>query len=762
MSEDENFGNEQPPIAPRATQDDLSILSGIPLTNLKDKYEFLSELGSGAFGTVYKARQLPIKRLVAIKMIHSHLLTPTVIKRFLREAQTISRFSHPNIVSIFDFGISDEKQPFMVMDYVEGTRLDEMIRDTDPFPLDLTKSIVCQVCDGLSHAHAHGILHRDLKPSNLILVKLESGLFLVKILDFGLAKILDGEEPSNSDQLTEEGDTVGTPAYMSPEQVMGKQLDQRSDLYSLGCVMYHCLAGVPPFLGETRMATMLMQLNDAPVSLNEPGEEPFVPVEIEALMMKMLAKQPSERPQSMTALKDAMIAIDQRITDAGSGLPVESLAENRFFALEEKASRKKLPVKLVIASVALSVVALIAAVYFVVSIIMPDSNQPTLSTQSGETAQPAETTRKSETIQPTETTQRTEATPPTESKRSTDPTRTAWFDWKEKGRREQAAQSYTSAIDYYLRSLAEASKLGPDSMELIETKIRLAICFVCQKKFDDAEPYYQAVCASVGKSKMNKSLDAEMLVWLEELADSYNSIGRKTRGNRAFCLQHALALRDLISGDKHPMAAITLRELGQLYVRQGNIKAAEPVVARLVRVDQKYLGKDSYVVASDLYALGFVESELEKWDASESHYRQALAIMSKKDPVHRTFEYFNVRVMRARSLEKMGELALCEKEATQALAEFERGDGKGKGHMTTLARHRIASVRLKQKRYAEALQIYEKCIALAEPVFGPNDPRMLIHWERMQRVYKAMKDTAKVNELEQRMEKIKTFQSTRP
>lgn len=374
ISEERDTGNDLPPFKPRQSDSD-SIFSGIPLTNLKKKYEILSEVGSGASGVVYKAKQLPIGRLVAIKMLHSHLLTALVIKRFFREAKIISRFSHPNVISIFDFGISDEHKPFIVMDYVEGTALDEMILNTDPFPLDLTKSIVCQVCDGLSHAHAQGVVHRDLKPSNIKLVRLDSGLFLVKILDFGLAKILEGEE-GNTDRITNDGETVGTPAYMSPEQVMGKELDQRSDLYSLGCVMYHCLAGMPPFVGETKMETMLKHLNEAPMSLNEPGEEPFLQPELEAIMMKALAKLPSDRFQSMSALKDAMIAIDQRITYAGSGLPLESLAEHRLMSMERKPA-KALPMRVVVPSLAVAVLVLIVSVYLAVSVLMPDSKQPT-------------------------------------------------------------------------------------------------------------------------------------------------------------------------------------------------------------------------------------------------------------------------------------------------------------------------------------------------------------------------------------------------
>lgn len=280
-----------------------SSLPGIPMTRLQDKYEFLTVLGAGGAGVIYKARQQPLERLVAVKMIHSHLMSPTAVKRFHQEARTISRLSHPNIITVFDFGISEERQPFMVMDYVEGTPLNEIIQENGTLSLSLTNEIARQVCDGMMHAHAQGILHRDLKPSNIMIVTLAGGQHLVKVLDFGLAKILVDDE-ADLEHLTMSGETVGTPAYMSPEQAMGKSLDQRSDIYSLGCVMYHCLTGTPPFVGETNMDTMLKQLNNAPLPINNPDEAPKVPPPMEALIMCLLDKNPDNRIQSMLDLKD--------------------------------------------------------------------------------------------------------------------------------------------------------------------------------------------------------------------------------------------------------------------------------------------------------------------------------------------------------------------------------------------------------------------------------------------------------------------------
>jgi len=284
----------------------------IPKTPLKEKYEFLTVLGAGGAGVIYKAKQQPLGRMVAVKMIHSHLMTPTAVKRFQQEATTIGRIAHPNIISVYDFGISEENQPFMVMDYVEGVPLSDILDSAGQLSVEDTKQITRQLCDGLGHAHSKGILHRDLKPSNIMMVPVDNGPDIAKILDFGLAKIVYGEEEEDErEHLTKTGETVGTPAFMSPEQVMGKELDLRSDLYSLGCVMYHCLTGEPPFVGETKMETMLMHLNSKPEPINPTEGPPLISPYLEAIILKLLEKHPDNRFQSMADVKAAIDATEK-------------------------------------------------------------------------------------------------------------------------------------------------------------------------------------------------------------------------------------------------------------------------------------------------------------------------------------------------------------------------------------------------------------------------------------------------------------------
>ncbi|MCA9803941.1 MAG: protein kinase [Cyanobacteria bacterium HKST-UBA02] len=333
---------QPPPPPPRPTQAPpparltAQEIYQIPKTSLKGKYEFLKVVGAGGAGVIYKARQEPLGRLVAVKMIHSHLMSTTAIKRFQQEAKTVSAISHPNVIGIHDFGISEENQPYMVMDYIEGMPLSDYIKENGPLGQELTTSISLQICDGLAHAHAKGVLHRDLKPNNLMVLPLESGALHVKILDFGLAKILL-EDEDESEHLTRTGETVGTPAYMSPEQVMGKQLDHRTDIYSLGCLIYHCLTGDPPFVGETKMETMLAQLNNKPRPINEKMGDQTVDPAFDKILLKMLEKKPADRFQSMTQVKAALQATDEKLfLSAGELKTVSKKSEEEKVVVEEK------------------------------------------------------------------------------------------------------------------------------------------------------------------------------------------------------------------------------------------------------------------------------------------------------------------------------------------------------------------------------------------------------------------------------------------
>ncbi len=273
-----------------------------------DKYEVLETIGGGGMGMIYKAKHILMKRIVAIKMMHpQYVSSASNLKRFQQEAQAASALSHPNILAVFDFGLTPAGAPFLVMDFLEGTNLAEVLDEVGLLPDSRATNIFAKACAGLAHAHSKGVIHRDLKPGNIMLVEFDQRKDFVKIVDFGIAKVLPSGDESESAHLTQTGEVFGSPLYMSPEQCRGRNLDIRSDIYSLGCVMYRTLTGSSPFFGQDPMECMYKQVNEAPNKFFETNPDTKAPEALEAIVFKCLAKEPGERYQTMSELKEALL-----------------------------------------------------------------------------------------------------------------------------------------------------------------------------------------------------------------------------------------------------------------------------------------------------------------------------------------------------------------------------------------------------------------------------------------------------------------------
>lgn len=272
-------------------------------TIFNDRYRIERELGSGGMSTVYLAFHLLMNKDVAVKVLQTQFASdPKTIQRFQREAQASFSLSHPNLVAVYDFNVSPEGQAYMVMEFLQGLSLSQVI-ENKPLPWREAIEIFVQILDGVDHAHKKGILHRDLKPGNVMLVPSEvpGQMFQCKIVDFGFAKVSDDVQQ----QLTRTGEVFGSPLYMSPEQCRGQTMDQRSDMYAIGCIMYACLTGKPPFQGASIMETLAMQLNTAPPSISNTLA---VPPWLKEVVYKAMAKDPDIRYQSATHLKEMLLA----------------------------------------------------------------------------------------------------------------------------------------------------------------------------------------------------------------------------------------------------------------------------------------------------------------------------------------------------------------------------------------------------------------------------------------------------------------------
>jgi len=257
-------------------------------TVFADRYEIVGEIGKGAMGMVYKARQRVIDRFVALKVLHPHLLSKEINKkRFEFEARAASSLHHPNLIIIHDFGMSPRGRPFLVMDYVEGPSLQEVLTEQRCLNMHAFLSIFIQCCQGLSHAHKRGVVHRDLKPSNIRLAAADApNEVLVKVLDFGIAKTASRE--GEDQRLTRTGDIIGSPLYMSPEQCRGESLDGRSDIYSIGCMMYQCATGILPFVGKDPFETMYKHIYEKAHPFDKIRPDVQFPAELERIIFKAL------------------------------------------------------------------------------------------------------------------------------------------------------------------------------------------------------------------------------------------------------------------------------------------------------------------------------------------------------------------------------------------------------------------------------------------------------------------------------------------
>ncbi|ACU53058.1 serine/threonine protein kinase with PASTA sensor(s) [Acidimicrobium ferrooxidans DSM 10331] len=256
------------------------------------RYQPIAKIARGGMADVYEARDLLLDRLVALKVLFAELSTnPTFVERFRREAQSAAALSHPNIVSVYDWGPANGTY-FIAMELVSGQTLAQLIRTVGVVPPDQAASIGADVALALAFAHRHGVVHRDIKPSNVLIT--EDGI--VKVADFGIARAV-----ANDEDLTQTGSVLGTATYISPEQARGEDLDGRSDIYSLGIVLYEMLTGTPPFLGETPIAVAYKHVTEAPTPLR--NVNPRVSAELETVVMRCLAKQRDQRYPDATALR---------------------------------------------------------------------------------------------------------------------------------------------------------------------------------------------------------------------------------------------------------------------------------------------------------------------------------------------------------------------------------------------------------------------------------------------------------------------------
>ncbi len=304
------------------------------------KYKIVSLLGRGGIGSVYKVDQVFLGQSFALKTLNSQKASDQLIRRFQNEARAASSLSHSNLVKVIDFGLLEGQQPYLVMDLVEGLTLSEYLKQNGPLSLEQAVGCFTQVCLGLSYAHDQGIIHRDIKPSNvMIFSNLPFGAEgFVKVVDFGIAKIAYAED-GEAQSLTTTGEVFGSPLYMSPEQCSGAAVDHRTDIYSLGCVLFEALTGTTPFVGQSALTTMMLHQSQPAPSLKEASLGKDFPPELEQIVGKLLEKSPADRYQNLGVVANDLA----QLSKGGPVLGVKSdKRQSKKVDAPVKMSRRKL------------------------------------------------------------------------------------------------------------------------------------------------------------------------------------------------------------------------------------------------------------------------------------------------------------------------------------------------------------------------------------------------------------------------------------
>ncbi|HXE91887.1 MAG TPA: protein kinase [Terriglobales bacterium] len=294
----------------------------MPGTVIRGKYEIVEKIGAGGMGSVYRAKHLAFNEIRAIKVVSSRLLEDeSLLRRFKTEAIITRKLQHPNAVRVDDLDTTDDGRPFIVMEFVQGRDLRKVIEQEGPMPVSRALAIIRQVCAALDAAHALGITHRDIKPDNILLVKQPDGTETVKVLDFGIAKVREGAMDVGAGYTaTKTGMVVGTPQYLSPEQALGKSgdaIDGRSDLYSLGIVLYEMLTGKLPFESDTPMGLLLHHIQTVPRAPHEVRPDLGISPGLSAVLMRALEKNRDLRFQTAAEM---LRALEQPEMYAGTAL----------------------------------------------------------------------------------------------------------------------------------------------------------------------------------------------------------------------------------------------------------------------------------------------------------------------------------------------------------------------------------------------------------------------------------------------------------
>ncbi len=592
------------------------------------RWEVLEFLGEGSMSVVYKAQDHETNEPVVLKILHHHLVANAKsLKRFEQRAKATVDLHHDRISKVLDIHLSPDGQVFLVVEPLKGESLEDLLAKTGHLSVDHAVEIFSQACEALEYAHGEDVLHRDLKPSNIVLLETSSITDEVKLVDFGIARLLteEGDDIKSSGYITRTREVFGSPMYMSPEQCMGKKLDARSDIYSIGCVMYETLTGKPPFVGKNVLETAYKHMNESPKPMTTDTSSGRSLARLEAVIFKCLAKDPNERYQLVTQLYQDL----QMLLKANDTTWV-----NNAYALKKIAKAKKRENRKFVMSFEVGVFSGAAVLLFAVVAIWSfmflgsDSQEfPAFKNDKLFVVQ--------ERKQPPEVPDfgsQEEA-----YKMDADSAR------KEKGEKSKEFLAATKhLVDLYTRAghwneaaeqLGKIAEIAPGidpNIPVPKVLATEAFCFFEQNEFDKA--FKTAMSAIDEFDKQGNAKDSSLYLAYTIVGDVYSSKNQLSEAAGVYDKLYQLAdSRKLVSPLEYVQACVTL---GDIYRRQNKLQESDRLYKLGLDSAQNYLSdpKPNLFLAKAKYGYGLVLFAEGKYKDAEASLRDAQATVKSVGP----------------------------------------------------------------------------------------------------------------------------------
>jgi serine/threonine protein kinase/Tfp pilus assembly protein PilF len=587
------------------------------------KYEVLDLIGAGGMSAVFKAFHMDMDRIVAIKFVQGDgQADAETMRRFKREARAASLLNHPNVITVYDYGTTEEGHAYLTMDFLHGHSLQQVIRQEGVLSSKRALNIFLQVCKALSHAHEHGVVHRDLKPGNIMLISTSDEEDFVKIIDFGIAKVSNPVK-KQSGELTQTGQVVGSPTYMAPEQLLGDPVDARTDIYAFGCVMYECLTGRTPFDGDTVFSVMHQHISDPPPPISEVNPNVEVPQELAQTVMQCLEKEPGKRFQTMKELRERLA----EITDQTSSMVIVRVPRDKSKSTPViKKPSKFMPLYIVAAALILA-----GAAYFVYNQINPpaavvsgeggdglgpNSNQLVAAYQK-ELAQAYHDGHFDDAV-------KAGLMALKESENSKDVVQRAII-YSSLGKCYMAQSKYKQALEMFEKALPILEKeLGPAEDATIGTLQMMGITYFNLQKYPEAESQLSRLL-SVIESRPQGRDSADRATVLTMLGRIYYDTGRSTDSEAA--LEESMRITN--DQPASPEKAWQLQSLAMIMLKQNETADAEKLLRDAIQIYQDHGMEKDKAIADSYRGLADAMTQKKNYIEAERFYRKAQGVYNQ-------------------------------------------------------------------------------------------------------------------------------------